>query len=100
MKILYAITKSNWGGAQRHVFDLATAMKTIGHEVFAAVGGEGLLKEKLEKAGIYTYSIAALGRNTSVGKDARSFKELYSVIREKRPDVLHLHSPKAAGLGA
>jgi glycosyltransferase involved in cell wall biosynthesis len=100
MKILYAITKSNWGGAQRHVYDLAVAMKTAGHEVFAAVGGEGLLKEKLEKAGIYTYSIGTLGRDMSLGKDAGSFKELYSVIREKRPDILHLHSPKAAGLGA
>ena len=59
-----------------------------------------LLKEKLEKAGIYTYSIGALGRDISVGKDAGSFKELYSVIREKQPDILHLHSPKAAGLGA
>ncbi|MDR3558495.1 MAG: glycosyltransferase [Candidatus Pacebacteria bacterium] len=100
MKILYAITKSNWGGAQRHVYDLAIAMKSAGNEVFAAVGGEGLLKEKLEKAGIYTYSIGALGRDMSVSKDAGSFKELYSVIKDKRPDILHLHSPKAAGLGA
>jgi glycosyltransferase involved in cell wall biosynthesis len=100
MKILYAITKSNWGGAQRHVYDLAIAMKSAGNEVFAAVGGEGLLKEKLEKAGIYTYSIAALGRDMSIGKDAGSFRELYSVIKDKRPDILHLHSPKAAGLGA
>ena len=100
MKILYAITKSNWGGAQRHVYDLAMAMKSAGDEVFAAVGGEGLLKEKLEKAGIYTYSIGSMSRDVSVSKDAGSFKELYSVIKEKRPDVLHLHSPKAAGLGA
>jgi glycosyltransferase involved in cell wall biosynthesis len=100
MKILYAITKSNWGGAQRHVYDLAVAMKTVGHEVFAAVGGEGLLKEKLEKAGIYTYSIGALGRDISVSKDAGSFKELYSIIKEKRPDVLHLHSTKMTGLGS
>ena len=48
MKILYMITKSNWGGAQRHVFDLATSMKEKGHDVWVAVGGNGLLKEKLE----------------------------------------------------
>ena len=41
MKILYVITKSNWGGAQRHVFDLATAMKDKGHDVYVALGGEG-----------------------------------------------------------
>jgi glycosyltransferase involved in cell wall biosynthesis len=100
MKILYVITKSNWGGAQRHVFDLATMMKEKGHDVWVAVGGEGLLKQKLEAAGIYTFSIATLGRNISPGKDAGSFKEIYSIIRNKRPDVIHLHSPKAAGLGS
>ncbi|MDE2040998.1 MAG: glycosyltransferase family 4 protein [Patescibacteria group bacterium] len=99
MKILYIITKSNWGGAQRHVHDLAIAMKAKGHDVWVAVGGDGLLKQKLEDAGIYTFSIAKLGRDMSLGKDAGSFAEIYSLIKSKRPDVVHLHSPKAAGLG-
>ncbi|MEI6305040.1 MAG: glycosyltransferase family 4 protein [Candidatus Taylorbacteria bacterium] len=100
MKILYVITKSNWGGAQRHVFDLATSMKEKGNDVWVAVGGNGILKEKLEKAGIYTFSIATLGRDISPGKDAGSFREIYTIIKNKRPDVLHLHSPKASGLGS
>ncbi|MDE1975324.1 MAG: glycosyltransferase family 4 protein [Patescibacteria group bacterium] len=100
MKILYVVTKSNWGGAQRHVYDLAVAMKAAGHEVKAAVGGEGILKDKLEAAGVFTYSIASLGRDVSIGKDAGSFREIFAVIKEQQPDVLHLHSPKAAGLGA
>lgn len=100
MKILYVITKSNWGGAQRHVFDLATTMKEKGHDVWVALGGEGLLKQKLETAGIYTFSIATLGRDIAPGKDAASFKEIYTTIKNKRPDIVHLHSPKAAGLGA
>ena len=100
MKILYVITKSNWGGAQKHVYDLATAMKARGHEVKVALGGEGALKERLESVGVFTYPISALGRDISVGKDAGSFKEIFSVVKAQRPDVLHLHSPKAAGLGA
>jgi len=100
MKILYVITKSNWGGAQRHVFDLATAMKEKGHDVWVALGGEGLLKKKLEEAGIYTFSIATLGRDMAPGKDAGSLREIYTIIKNKQPDVIHLHSPKAAGLGA
>ena len=100
MKILYIITKSNWGGAGRHVFDLATAMKDKGHDVWVALGGNGLLKEKLGAAGIYTFSIAALGRDISIGKEAGSFKEIYSVMKSKKPDIIHLHSPKAAGLGS
>lgn len=100
MKILYVITKSNWGGAQRHVFDLATAMKDKGHDVWVALGGDGLLKKKLEEASIYTFSIATLGRDMDPGKDAGSLKEIFTIIRNKRPDVLHMHSPKASGLGS
>lgn len=100
MKILYLITKSNWGGAQRHVFDLAVSMRDKGHDVAVALGGDGTLRTRLEAAGIYTHSIAALGRDISVGKDAGSLKEIFSVIRHRRPDILHTHSPKAAGLGS
>lgn len=100
MKILYIITKSNWGGAQRHVFDLSTAMKEKGHDVWVALGGEGLLKKKLEEAGIYTFPINTLGRDVSLNRDTASFREIYSIIKNKRPDIVHLHSPKAAGLGS
>lgn len=100
MKILYLITKSNWGGAQRHVYDLATAMKGKGHDVAVALGGDGILRTRLEAAGIYTHSIAGLARDISPGQDVGSFKEILSIIRHRKPDVLHLHSPKAAGLGA
>ncbi|MEN9523992.1 MAG: hypothetical protein RL536_61 [Candidatus Parcubacteria bacterium] len=100
MKILYLITKSNWGGAQRHVYDLATAMRDKGHDVAVALGGDGTLRTKLEAAGIYTHSIATLGRDISTSKDAGSLKEIMSIIRHRRPDILHTHSPKAAGLGS
>ncbi|MCX6719355.1 MAG: glycosyltransferase family 4 protein [Candidatus Taylorbacteria bacterium] len=100
MRILYIITKSNWGGAQRHVYDLATAMKAKGHEVMIALGGNGILQQRLESASIFTYPIESLARDVSVSKDFKPFKEICSIIKNKRPDIIHLHSPKAAGLGA
>lgn len=100
MKILYLITKSNWGGAQRNVFDLAKTMKERGNEVTVALGGDGILRKNLENIGIYTHSIGKLDRDVSVGNDAGSLKEIFSIIRHRKPDVLHLHSPKAAGLGS
>jgi len=100
VKILYLITKSNWGGAQRNVYDLAVGMKAAGHEVKVAVGGEGILRDRLHAAGIFTHSITTMSRDISVGKDAGSLKEIFRIIRNEKPDILHLHSPKAAGLGA
>jgi glycosyltransferase involved in cell wall biosynthesis len=100
MKILYVITKSNWGGAQRHVYDLATSMKDRGHDVSVALGGDGILRKRLEDAGIYTHSISDLQRDVSFGDDIKAFKQLFSIIKFRKPDIVHLHSPKAAGLGA
>lgn len=100
MKILYVITKSNWGGAQRHVYDLAVAMKDKGHSTIVALGGEGILRKNLEDVGIKTHSLSRLERDVSVTKDYASFWDIWSVIKRERPDVVHLHSPKAAGLGA
>ncbi len=68
--------------------------------MYVALGGDGILKQKLEDTGIYTFSILALERDISATKETSSFKEIFSIIKNKRPDVLHLHSPKAGGLGA
>jgi len=100
MKILYVITKSNWGGAQKHVYDLAVGMKEKGHTTVVALGGDGILRKHLEDAGIKTHTITKLTRDMSLAKDSGSFWDIYKIIKRERPDVLHLHSPKAAGLGA
>jgi len=100
MKILYIITKSNWGGAQRHVFDLSIDMKNKGYDVVVALGGDGILRSRLEEKNISTRPINGLGRDVSISKDAGSFKEMISIIHREKPDIIHLHSPKAAGLGA
>jgi glycosyltransferase involved in cell wall biosynthesis len=100
MKILYIITKSNWGGAQKNVFELAKAMKEKGHSAIVALGGAGILQKHLEDIGVKTYSISNLERDISAKKDTGSFKEIFSIIKREKPDILHLHSPKAAGIGA
>ena len=54
MKILYGITKSNFGGAQRYVYELAREAKHRGDDVAVLLGGQGLLIEKLESRGVRT----------------------------------------------
>jgi glycosyltransferase involved in cell wall biosynthesis len=100
VKVLYLITKSNWGGAQRHVFDLAVQAKKEGFETVVALGGNGILRSKLTSAGISTIPIDTLGRDVHAGKDASSFADIRKIIKLEKPDILHLHSPKAGGLGA
>lgn len=98
-KILFVITKSNFGGAQRYVYDLATSL--IGrYDIVVALGGDGILKEKLAAAHIRTISLPSLKRDVRLSDELRSFKDLYTIIKEERPSVLHLNSSKAAGIGA
>ncbi len=98
-KILFVITKSNFGGAQRYVYDLATSL-TEQYEVVVALGGDGILKEKLIASGIRTIPLPSLARDISIIKELRSFIEMYEIIKKERPAILHLNSSKASGIGA
>jgi len=99
-KILYLITKSNFGGAQRYVYDLATSLPREMFATSVAVGGDGILIDKLRRANTPTHTLKALHRDISIGKEVSSFTQIIALLRKERPDVLHLNSPKAAGLGA
>lgn len=100
MKILYLITKSNWGGAQKYVYDLATAFSGKGCEVTVAFGGRGELASSLDRANIRTVSLDSLIRDISFVKEVKSLVALYDILKKERPDVLHANSSKAGGLGA
>lgn len=99
-KILYVITKSNWGGAQRYVYDLATSLPKNEFEAIVAYGTHGKLAQDLSAAGIAMQQIRSLERDIAIISDIRSFFEILKAIRDVRPDVIHLNSSKAAALGA
>lgn len=65
-----------------------------------ALGGEGVLRDKLREANVPTRSVQEMWRDIDIAKDISSFIKLFKIIKEENPDVLHVHSPKAAGLGA
>lgn len=100
MKILYVITKSNWGGAQRYVYDLATSLDKSEFEIEVVAGGNGLLTKKLDDAGIKVTPLHSMERDINLKKEIIAAKELWSIFRKSRPDVVHLNSSKAGGLGA
>lgn len=98
-KVLYVITKATSGGAQRYVYDLVSRLP---HEFRSAVvyGETGRLSAELEASGFQTMHIPELARDLSILSDIRSYFGIRNTIRASAPDVLHLNSSKAAGLGA
>jgi len=106
-KIIYLITKSNFGGAQKYVYELALDAKARGWEVMVACGGTGeknaglgLLATKLEEAAIPVIPIPHFMRNVSLDDDITAFFEVRRLLRDEQPDVLHVTSSKAGGIGA
>ena len=99
MKILYCITRSDWGGAQVHLFDLIREMTAKGHCCVVAVGEEGELSERLNKIGIKTHLLKSLKHDIHLIKDIKGIFELRQLINEINPDFIHLHSTKAGWIG-
>jgi len=99
-KVLYIVTKSGIGGAQRYVYDLATHLNRQLYEPIVAVGGAGPLIDDLHAAGVRTVSIDGLQRDISAKKEWGAFRSLYRILRTEGPHVVHLNSSKAGVLGA
>jgi glycosyltransferase involved in cell wall biosynthesis len=97
-KILYIITKSNWGGAQKYVFDLATGFAAE-FDVVVAAGGHGELANRLREKNIRFSEVKNLVREIRPCRDLLAFFEIISLIRRERPDVVHTNSSKAEILG-
>lgn len=107
-KILFVITKSKWGGAQRYVFDLATNLPKDRFEVAVACGDSrnkkgglpGLLVQRLKKKNVKVILVPSFTRDLSILRDVSALRELIQIFRVEHPDVVHLNSSKAGGLGA
>ncbi len=99
-KILYVITKSNWGGAQRYVYDLATSLPTDQFDVTVLFGEGGVLEKKLREANIRTIKLDSLQRDVNPLLDFATVRELINIFKTEQPDIIHLNSSKIGGLGA
>lgn len=94
------ITKSNWGGAQRYVFDLATNLPADDFLVTVATSGHGALVDQLKKQDIQVISIPHLERDVNILKEIKASFALWNIFKTERPDIIHLNSSKIGGLGA
>ncbi len=99
-KICFFITKGNWGGAQRYVYNLATSLPQNKYDVLVITGKGEILKNKLREKGIKAFEIQNLKRDISLLEEIKSFIKIFKIIQREKPDILHLNSPKASGLGS
>ncbi len=106
IKVLFVVTKSNLGGAQKYVYDLATSLSKDAFEPVVLCGAAqgstaaGQLIDMLNHASIRTIFIPEMGRDISLSGDVRLLLKLRQIMRTECPDAVHLNSSKAGGLGA
>ncbi len=100
VKVCFIITKGVWGGAGRYVYDLATHLPEETYESVVICGEGNALPEKLKEKGVRVISLPIMKRDISIWREIKSGFNLLAIIQKEKPDVLHLNSPKAAGLGA
>lgn len=92
-KILFFITKSNWGGAQKYVYDIATDQNLKDkYTPIVALGGAGVLSEELDKSHVEVIKTRFLRNSLNPVLLLLSIIENILIIRRVRPDIVHTNS--------
>lgn len=100
MKIAYIITLADhYGGAQIHVRDMSSWVKSNGHIPIVLAGTYGKIARDIQRNGIPFYHINGLNRPIHPLNDIRAFINLRRTLKEHRPDIVSCHSSKAGIIG-
>ncbi len=101
-KLLYIVTQSDSGGAQKYVYDLATSSQAQNYDLTVAYGidGDKVLAQQLESKNIPQIEIKNLVRAICPLKDIQAVFELKKLYSSLEPNVIHLNSTKAGVVGS
>ncbi len=110
-RLLFIITQSEFGGAQRFLSQLINNLELVKFEIAIVAGIDGPPRLNLDEAGnkeirtilpvsIEFISAKHLRRNPNVFNDIASLFELKNIIKKFKPDVLFLNSSKAGFNGS
>lgn len=98
MTILQIITRTDLGGAQSVVINLANSFVDNNDVIVAAGNGDGKMWQMLSPNVIKEY-IPSLQRELSPLKELQTIKVFKELYQKYQPDVIHLHSSKVGFLG-
>lgn len=101
-RVLFVITQSEMGGAQRFFIQLLSRLDKNRFEALVAVGadGDGELFHHLGEIGVKAMELKKLKRDISPLNDLLAVFELKKIIRDFRADTVFLNSSKAGFVGA
>lgn len=98
MRILQIITRSDLGGAQSVVVNLANSLSADNEVIVVAGNGDGKMWQLLSSNVVKEY-VPSLQRELSPLKEILTIKAFKALYRKYQPDIVHLHSSKVGILG-
>jgi len=101
-RVLFVITQSEMGGAQKFLYNLLSRLDKNRYEILVAVSadGNGELFKLMGSLRIRANELVHLRRNISPVKDILAVFELRRLIRKFHPDTVFLNSSKAGFVGS
>lgn len=103
MKIVRIIARLNVGGPAIHVSLVNSEMAKRGHHSLLLTGdvepGEGDMSYFADALGVPITRIPTLGRRISPSRDQRALRDILTILRREKPDVVHTHTAKGGTLG-
>ena len=103
-KILFLVTQSEFGGAQRFIYRLITNLDLAKYDISIAAGPEGNnadgLLFNLQNKGFKIFPLKFLKRAINPIIDFWGLLEIYRLIKKEKPDILFLCSTTAGLLGS
>ncbi|HPA25356.1 MAG TPA: glycosyltransferase family 4 protein [bacterium] len=105
IKILYLVTQSEFGGAQKYIIDLAENLPANKYIIEIAVGEKKEHPvvdwlESLSQKGFKVWRLKHVVREINLWHDFLSGLEIYRLLEKSQPDIIHLNSSKIGSTGA
>ena len=103
IKIIHIITRLDKGGSSRILLDIA---KTLDKEKFCVKIISGLTLDAQEdldrfslETGVEIIFVSSLRRDINIFLDIAALFRIRLILKEEKPDIVHLHTSKAGFLG-
>jgi glycosyltransferase involved in cell wall biosynthesis len=98
--LVFIITKSNWGGAQRYVFDMCVAMREK-FLVKVILGGDGPLAEKFKEHRNRSHDHRRARKRRQLHQRLKGpVWKIWRALLKIKPDIVHLNSSKIGAVGS
>ena len=102
-RVLFVITQSEYGGAQRFLYNLISNLKREKYAIGVALGGIGasdFLEKTIKQEDVSVTRLKHLTRNPHLYNDFLTVFEIRKAIKKFKPDTLFLLSSKAGFIGS